>query len=107
MLRPKKKHRRQVFAIIWVFEKDSFFLVDRKAIVFLRFVVLFGLIMMGLWCVWSFPDENICEEGARLWIAGYKMGNHRIIPNTEVPAAFLETGFCALSACDAKEGQAV
>ena len=54
----------------------------------------------------TFPDENICEEGARLWIAGYKMGNHRIIPNTEVPAAFLETGFCALSACDAKEGQA-
>ena len=53
-----------------------------------------------------FPDENLCEEGARLWIAGYKMGNHRIIPNTEVPAAFLETGFCALSACDAKEGQA-
>jgi hypothetical protein len=57
--------------------------------------------------VFSAGDENICEEGARLWIAGYKMGNHRIIPNTEVPAAFLETGFCALSACDAKEGQAV
>ena len=54
----------------------------------------------------TFPDENVCEEGARLWIAGYKMGNHRIIPNTEVPAAFLETGFCALSACHAKEGQA-
>jgi hypothetical protein len=48
-----------------------------------------------------FWDKTICEEGARLWIAGYKMGNHRIVPNTEVPTAFLETGFCALSACEA------
>jgi hypothetical protein len=49
----------------------------------------------------TFDDEAICEEGARLWIAGYKMGNHHIVPNTEVPPAFLKTGSCAISACDA------
>jgi hypothetical protein len=48
-----------------------------------------------------FWDTTICEEGARLWIAGYKIGNYSTVPNTEVPPAFLETGSCALSACDA------
>ena len=48
-----------------------------------------------------FWEEEVAEEGARLWIAGYKMGNYGIVPNTEVPPAFLEIGSCALSACDA------
>ena len=39
----------------------------------------------------AFWDEGICEEGARLWIAGYKIGKYSIVPNTEVPPAFLET----------------
>lgn len=34
--------------------------------------------------------EEVLEEGARLWIAGYRMGNYRVVPNTEVPRAFLE-----------------
>jgi hypothetical protein len=48
-----------------------------------------------------FWDEQICEEGARLWVAGYKMGNYSTVPNNEVPPAFLKTGSCALSVCDA------
>jgi hypothetical protein len=48
----------------------------------------------------SFVDDAICEEGARLWIAGYKMGNYRVVPNTEVPPSFLETGSFALPAGD-------
>jgi len=48
-----------------------------------------------------FWDSEVCNEGARLWIAGYKTGNYRLVPNTEVPPAFLETGICAPSACDA------
>lgn len=39
-----------------------------------------------------FVDKEISDEGARLWIAGYKMGNYRLVPNTEVPAEFLEFG---------------
>ena len=39
-----------------------------------------------------FPDDKMTEEGARLWIAGYKMGNYRVVPNTEVPIEFLEKG---------------
>jgi hypothetical protein len=31
------------------------------------------------------------DEGARLWIAGYKVGNYITIPNDEVPDEFLET----------------
>lgn len=34
-----------------------------------------------------FPNE-VMEESLRLWIAGYKIGNYRIIPNTEVPLEF-------------------
>jgi len=32
------------------------------------------------------------DEGARLWVAGYKMGNYRTVPNTEVPTEFIERG---------------
>jgi hypothetical protein len=32
------------------------------------------------------------DEGARLWIAGYKMGNYRTVPNTEVPNEFINKG---------------
>jgi hypothetical protein len=46
----------------------------------------------------TYFDDEIREEGARLWIAGYKMGNYRVVPNTEVPPSFLETGSFALRA---------
>jgi len=39
-----------------------------------------------------FQDGKITEEGARLWIAGYKIGNYTRVPNTEIPKEFLETG---------------
>jgi hypothetical protein len=51
----------------------------------------------------TFMDDEIREEGARLWIAGYKMGNYRIVPNTEVPPSFLETWSFALPAEDDAE----
>jgi hypothetical protein len=38
-------------------------------------------------------DNEVMEEGARLWIAGYKMGNYRVVPNTQVPQVFIDTGF--------------
>jgi len=47
-----------------------------------------------------FDDKEVSDEGARLWMAGYKVGNYRVVPNTEVPQAFLETGSCAPSECD-------
>merc|ERR1712176_880583 len=40
----------------------------------------------------SFEDTDIYEEGARLWLAGYKMGNYRKVKNREVPAAFKKMG---------------
>jgi hypothetical protein len=49
----------------------------------------------------TFLEHELGEEGARLWIAGYKIGNYRVVPNTEVPPSFLETGSFALSTCDA------
>jgi hypothetical protein len=39
-----------------------------------------------------FLDDEVMDEGARLWIAGYKMGNYRVVPNAEVPTEFVETG---------------
>jgi hypothetical protein len=42
----------------------------------------------------SFPKEGeILEEGARLWMAGYRMGIYKLILNSEVPKAFLEKGY--------------
>lgn len=38
-------------------------------------------------------DEVIFEEAARLWVAGYKVGNFRVVKNTEVPNIFLEKGY--------------
>jgi len=32
------------------------------------------------------------DEAARLWIAGYKMGNYQTVPNMEVPIEFMESG---------------
>lgn len=32
--------------------------------------------------------NEVFEEGARLWLAGYRMGHYRVVPNTEVPADF-------------------
>jgi hypothetical protein len=39
-----------------------------------------------------FNDFDLTEEAARLWIAGYKIGNYRVVPNTEVPDEFKQTG---------------
>jgi len=39
-----------------------------------------------------FVDKELPEEAARLWIAGYKMGNYKVVPNTEVPEEYLRTG---------------
>jgi hypothetical protein len=33
------------------------------------------------------PDD-VLEGATRLWIAGYKLGNYRTVPNTEVPEEF-------------------
>lgn len=37
--------------------------------------------------------EEIFDESGRLWLAGYRIGNYRVVPDTEVPKEFLETGF--------------
>jgi hypothetical protein len=39
-----------------------------------------------------FTDDILAEEAARLWIAGYKTGIYHIVPNTEVPQEFIDTG---------------
>ena len=44
-----------------------------------------------------FQDDEIIEEGARLWIAGYKIGNYTRVPNTEIPKEFLETGVLSVA----------
>lgn len=38
-----------------------------------------------------FPADALPAEMARLWIAGYKMGSYKVIPNDEVPREFKET----------------
>jgi hypothetical protein len=37
--------------------------------------------------------QQLAQDGARLWVAGYRRGNYVTVPNTEVPKEFLETGF--------------
>jgi len=37
--------------------------------------------------------KKIFDEGSRLWLAGYFGGNYKVVPNSEVPAAFIENGF--------------
>lgn len=39
-----------------------------------------------------FYPEEVEKEGARLWIAGYRMGNYRTVANSEVPEEFVLTG---------------
>jgi hypothetical protein len=36
---------------------------------------------------------QLAQDGARLWVAGYKTGNYRSVPNTEIPKEFLKAGF--------------
>ncbi|KAL3923158.1 MAG: hypothetical protein SGILL_001817 [Bacillariaceae sp.] len=36
--------------------------------------------------------KDILEEGARLWLAGYRIGNYQVVPNDEVPEEFLSLG---------------
>jgi hypothetical protein len=45
-----------------------------------------------------FYDDEVIDEGARLWIAGYKMGNYRVVSNAEVLQEFVETGSLPLEA---------
>jgi hypothetical protein len=40
----------------------------------------------------TFHSDALPADAARLWIAGYKKGNWKTIPNDEVPKEFLETG---------------
>ena len=37
-----------------------------------------------------FTSPFIAEEAARLWVGGYKVGNYKIVPNTEVPANYVQ-----------------
>ncbi|CAB9523285.1 expressed unknown protein [Seminavis robusta] len=53
----------------------------------------------------AFHDQEILEEAARLWMAGYKMNIYNMAPNTEVPAAFLKKGY--LSERDAQKLQPI
>jgi len=36
--------------------------------------------------------KDILDEGGRLWLAGYAKGNYKVVPNTEVPPAFVQHG---------------
>jgi len=38
-------------------------------------------------------DPGIFDDAARLWLAGYKMGNYKVVPNTQVPAKYVEKGY--------------
>ena len=40
--------------------------------------------------------NEVFEEGSRLWLAGYRIGNYLVVPNTEVPPAFVQSGEFAL-----------
>ena len=42
--------------------------------------------------------DEIFKEAGRLWLAGYKIGNYRVVPDTEVPPDFLENGSLAVQA---------
>lgn len=35
---------------------------------------------------------GLSQEGARLWVAGYMIGNYNTVANTEIPNEYLETG---------------
>ena len=37
-------------------------------------------------------EPSIMHEAARLWISGYKTGNYKVVPNTEVPEEYRKTG---------------
>mmetsp|Transcript_17769 Transcript_17769/g.32157 ORF Transcript_17769/g.32157 Transcript_17769/m.32157 type:complete len:460 (-) Transcript_17769:302-1681(-) len=53
----------------------------------------------------TLKDEGLFEEAARLWIAGYRMGNYKVATNDEVPKAFLSKGY--LTEFDVEEMTAV
>jgi hypothetical protein len=35
--------------------------------------------------------ERVFDEGGRLWLAGYRIGNYKTIPDSEVPSAFMSS----------------
>ncbi|KAL7550165.1 hypothetical protein ACHAWF_013411 [Thalassiosira exigua] len=37
-----------------------------------------------------FCNPFIADEMARLWVAGYKLGNYEVVPNSEVPPEYVE-----------------
>lgn len=39
-----------------------------------------------------FCNSFIADEMARLWVAGYKIGNYQVIANPEIPGDFLTKG---------------
>jgi hypothetical protein len=36
--------------------------------------------------------EAVFQQGGQLWLAGYKSGNYKVVPNSEVPTEFVEKG---------------
>mmetsp|Transcript_27524 Transcript_27524/g.48921 ORF Transcript_27524/g.48921 Transcript_27524/m.48921 type:complete len:93 (-) Transcript_27524:1306-1584(-) len=44
-----------------------------------------------------FCNPFIADEMARLWVAGYKMLNYKVIPNTEVPSDFTSKAIAQLT----------
>jgi hypothetical protein len=52
-----------------------------------------------------FGDDELTEEAARLWIAGYEMGNYQTVPDDEVPEEFLSTGMLSSSSLLAAKGE--
>jgi hypothetical protein len=39
----------------------------------------------------TFPNDSFADEAARLWIAGYKTGVYRTVPNTEIPQEYIDS----------------
>jgi hypothetical protein len=50
-----------------------------------------------------FCNKMIADEMARLWIAGYKDGNYKVVPNREIPDDFMSRS--SLSAATASAEQ--
>ncbi|KAL7553541.1 hypothetical protein ACHAWF_016825 [Thalassiosira exigua] len=43
-----------------------------------------------IWPTTIFCNPFIADEMARLWVAGYTLGNYDVVPNSEVPPEYIE-----------------
>lgn len=50
-----------------------------------------------------FHTDKITDEAARLWVAGYMIGNYKLVPNDEVPEEFFYKGFLSAPATNATQ----